>query len=165
MNKTQISYVMPQADFDAIKAALTLLVAKMPFLISLKPEEISALTKQGEKSVDFAQDAYSASLNFPNVLPPIFDKVEYAKDTALFKNMSEIKMLVDSLHERVNSTYMAVGSESMTASLIVYELLQSASKTTPGLKSVVEQLGKRFKKTSRKASKMKPSDNSSQSET
>ena len=160
MNKTQISYVMPQADFDAIKAALALLIAKMPFLISLKPEEISALTKLGEKSVDFAQDAYSASLNFSNVLPPIFDKVEYAKDTALFKNMSEIKMLVDSLHERVNSTYMAVGSESMTASLIVYELLQSASKTTPGLKSIVEQLGKRFKKSGRKASKSKPSDNS-----
>jgi hypothetical protein len=159
MNKPQISYVMPQADFDAIKAAIALLVAKMPFLISLKPEQISALTKLGEKSVDFAQDAYSASLNFPNVLPPIFDKTEYAKDTALFKNMSEIKMLVDSLHERVNSTYMAVGSESMTTSLIVYELLQSASKTTPGLKSVVEQLGKRFKKTSRKASKTKPSDN------
>lgn len=162
MNKTQISYVMSQADFDAIKTALTLIVTKMPFLISLKPDEISALTKLGEKSVDFAQDAYSASLNFPNVLPPIFDKAEYAKDIALFKNMSEIKMLIDSLHERVNSTYMAVGSESMTTSLIVYELLQSASKTTPGLKSVVDQLGKRFKKTSKNVAKSKSIDNKAQ---
>jgi hypothetical protein len=158
MNKPQISYVMPQADLDAIKAAIATLNAKMPFLISLAPEEVGYLTKLGPKSVDFAQDAYSASLNFPDVLPPVFNKVEYGKDTTLFKNMNEIKMLIDSLQEKVESTYRAVGSESMTASLTVYELVRSASKTTPGLKSVAEQLGKRYKKRKKNDSNDTPSD-------
>lgn len=158
MNKPQISYVMPQADFDAIKAAIALLNAKMPFLISLTPEEISVLTKLGPKSVDFAQDAHATSVNFPNILPPVFDKVEYGKDTALFKNLNEIKMLIDSLQEKIASTYLAVGSESMIASLTVYEMARSAAKTTPGLKSVVEQLGKRYKKRKKNTSNDKPSD-------
>ncbi|NOS94324.1 MAG: hypothetical protein HOP30_20615, partial [Cyclobacteriaceae bacterium] len=159
MNKTQISYVMPQADFVAIKEAIKTINEKMPFLISLTPEEIGFLTKLGPKSIDFAQDAYTASLNFPNILPPVFDKVEYGKDTELFNNMGEIKMLIDSLKEKVESTYRAVGSESMTASLTVYGLVQSASKTTPGLKSVAEQLGKRFKKHKKNTSNDTPSDN------
>lgn len=157
MNTTQISYVMPQADFDAIKAAIATITAKMPFLISLKPEEVGYLTKLGPKSVDFAQDAFSASTNFPNVLPPVFDKVEYFKDVALFKNLSEIKMLIDSLQEKVESTYRLVGSESMVASLTVYELVRTASKTTPGLKSVAEQLGQRYKKRKKNTSNDKPS--------
>ncbi len=40
---------------------------------------------------------------------------------------------------------MAVGSEAMTSSLTVYDYVKTASKKTPSLKTVAEQLGDRFK--------------------
>lgn len=159
MNKTQISATLTQANIDAVKAAIVAIGVQVPFLISLSKQERKTLTKVGPKSVDFVQEAYNASQNFPTILPPSFDKVEYGKDSALFKSLGEIKLLINSLNEKIDSTYMAVGAESMNASLTVYELVRSASKSTPGLKSVKDELSKRFKGQGKRASKKKPSDN------
>ncbi len=159
MIKTQISFALSQANLDAVKAAIKTLENNLPFLISLTKQERKALTKVGPKSIDFVQEAYNASNNFPSILPPVFDKVEYGKDTALFKSLGEIKLLINSLNEKIDSTYIAVGSESMNSSLTVYELVRSASKSTPGLKSVHDELSKRFKGQGKRASKKKPSDN------
>ncbi|MCE2997461.1 MAG: hypothetical protein LW863_17825, partial [Flammeovirgaceae bacterium] len=79
MNKSPISFVMPQADIDAVKSAIKIIESKMPFLISLSNDERAKMMKLGPKSVDFAQEAYNASVNFPGILPPAFDKVEYVK--------------------------------------------------------------------------------------
>ncbi|MBI3220894.1 MAG: hypothetical protein HYZ44_15370 [Bacteroidetes bacterium] len=159
MNKTSISATLTQANIDAVKAAIVAIGAQVPFLISLSKQERRALTKVGPKSIDFVQEAHNASVNFPNILPPVFDKVEYAKDTALYKSLNEIKLLINSLNEKIESTHMAVGAESMNASLVVYKMVHSASKTTPGLESVYAELRQRFKNQGKKASKKKQSKN------
>ncbi len=51
----------------------------------------------------------------------------------------------DQLTKQVDDTLMAVGSEAMTGSLTVYDYIKTVSKKTPGLKTVAEQLGERFK--------------------
>lgn len=145
MSYQNISFALAQADLDAIKTAIATINSKLPFLITLDGEERKSLVKLGTKSADFVQDASSASVNFPNILPASFDKVEYGKDTALFRSLSEIKLLVDSLREKLDNTYMAVGSEAMIASLEVYAYVQTAQDRTPGLKSVAEKLKDRFR--------------------
>jgi len=47
--------------------------------------------------------------------------------------------------EQVDDTLQAVGSEAMSSSLTVYNYVKTASKTTPSLKTLAEQLGERFK--------------------
>ncbi len=47
--------------------------------------------------------------------------------------------------EQVDDTLLAVGSEAMSSSLTVYDYVKTAAKKTPGLKTVAEQLGERFK--------------------
>lgn len=94
------------------------------------------------------QDASLAVTNFPNILPTSFDKTEYGKDTTLFKALAEIKLLTDSLQEKVDQTYMAVGSEAMVASLEVYAYVQTAADRTPGLKTVADKLKDRFRRQS-----------------
>jgi hypothetical protein len=140
-----ISYALPQADIDAIKAAIVTINSKLPFLVTLDGDEIKGLVKLGSKSADFVNDASAAAVNFPNVLPASFDKTEYGKDTALFKALGDVKQLVDSLKEKLDNTYMAVGSEAMVASLEVYAYVQTAGDRTPGLKSVAQKLKERFK--------------------
>lgn len=152
MSYQNISFTIPQADIDAVKAAITTINTKLPFLITLDASERQTLVKLGSKSADFVQDASVAVVNFPNIMPPTFDKAEYAKDTALFKALSEIKLLMDSIIEKIENTHMAVGSEAMTASLEVYAYVQTAADRTPGLQSVADKLKERFKgQTGRKA--------------
>jgi hypothetical protein len=137
---------MPQADIDAVKTAIATIAAKMPFLVTLNADEIQSLFKLGHKSADFVQDASQAATNFGNsILPASFNQAEYAKDVALFKALMEIKLLLDSLNEKVDNTYMAVGSEAMTASLEVYAYVQTAADRTPGLQTVADKLKDRFK--------------------
>jgi hypothetical protein len=145
MGYQNVSYDMAQADVDAVKDAIATISSKLPFLITLDGNEIKALFKLGPKSADFVQDASGAVASFPNILPPTFDKAEYGKDTALFRALSEIKMQLDSLSEKVDHTHLAVGSEAMLASLEVYAYVQTAADRTPGLKSVAEKLQERFK--------------------
>lgn len=140
-----ISYTLPQADIDAIKTAIATINSKLPFLVALDGDEVRGLVKLGPKSADFVADAAAAAVNFPNVLPPSFDKVEYGKDTTLFKNVSDIKQLIDSLKEKLDNTYVAIGSESMVASLEVYSYVQTAADRVPGLRSVADKLKERFK--------------------
>jgi hypothetical protein len=151
MSYQNISVSMVQADIDAVKAALVTINSKLPFLITLSAEERKSLFKLGPKSADFVQDASTAVTNFPNILPPTFDKTEYGKDTALFKVLADLKFLVDSLQEKLDNTYMAVGSEALVASLEVYAYVQTAADRTPGLKTVADKLRDRFKRQSQKA--------------
>lgn len=151
-----ISVSLPQADIDAVKAAIQTINTKLPFLVTLAPTERQGMMKLGPKSADFVSDAVAAVNSFPNLLPGSFDKAEYGKDTTLFKALSDIKILLDSLTEKVDNTYMAVGSEAMQASLEVYAYVQTAKDRTPGLESVADKLKERFKTTRQRAKTAKP---------
>jgi hypothetical protein len=151
MSYQNISATLPQADIDAVKTAITTISTKLPFLITLDGAERQALFKLGPKSADFVNDASAAAVSFPTILPQSFDKTEYAKDTALFKTLSELKMLLDSVTEKVDNTYLALGAEAMTASLEVYAYVQTAKDRTPGLASVADKLKERFKKERKKS--------------
>ena len=140
-----ISVSLVQADVDAIKTAIATINSKMPFLVTLDGAEKQSLVKLGSKSADFVSDASAAVAGFPQILPPSFDKTEYGKDTALFKVLGDIKLQLDSLTEKVNNTYTAVGSEAMQASLEVYAYVQTAKDRVPGLRSVADKLKERFK--------------------
>lgn len=145
MGYQNISVSLVQADIDAVKTAIATINTKLPFLITLDGDEIRSLMKLGPKSADFVSDASAAVAAFPQILPTSFDKMEYGKDTVLFKILSDIKLQIDSLSEKLDNTYLAVGSEAMSASLEVYAYVQTAKDRTPGLGSVADKLKERFK--------------------
>ncbi|MFL5729759.1 MAG: hypothetical protein ACJ75J_09770 [Cytophagaceae bacterium] len=152
MSYQNVSYVMPQADIDAVKAAIATINSKMPFLITLSEDEKKTLFKMGPKSVDFVQDCLTAVQGFPGILPANFNTVEFTKDGTLVKSLVDIGMQLDSLSEKVNDTLMAVGSEAMASSLQVYSYVRVGADHTPGLKSVEEKMNARFKRHPRKKS-------------
>lgn len=140
-----ISYALSPEVMQQVKAAIETVNTSLPFLVTLTPDEKRALVKLGPKSADFVNDASAAVGAFPNILPQSFNVLEYQRDTKLFAHLSEIKMLLDSLQEKINNTYSAVGSEAMQASLEVYAYVQTAKERVPGIKSVAEKLKERFK--------------------
>lgn len=140
-----LSASLADADLQAIKAAIATIKSKLPFLISLTAEERRALPKMGNKSLSFVTNSLTVAQNNPDILPASLKIAEFARDTELAAALAEILTLLEQLTEEVDDTLMAVGSEAMRTSLDVYDYVKTAAKKTPGLKSVAEQLGERFK--------------------
>ncbi|RCJ37533.1 hypothetical protein A6769_11550 [Nostoc punctiforme NIES-2108] len=132
-------------DIQEIKAALQTVQKKMPFLITLSTEERRKLVKMGDKSLAFVNNSITAAQSNREILPATFDVEELVQDYQLAAALTELLTSMQQLTEQVDDTLMAVGSEAMTSSLTVYDYVKTASKKTPGLKIVAEQLGERFK--------------------
>ncbi|MEH1804260.1 hypothetical protein [Nostoc sp.] len=143
-------------DIQEIKAALQTVQKKMPFLITLSTEERRKLVKMGDKSLAFVNNSITAAQSNREILPATFDVEELVQDYQLAAALTELLTSMQQLTEQVDDTLMAVGSEAMTSSLTVYDYVKTASKKTPGLKTVAEQLGERFKAISKGKSAKTP---------
>ena len=140
-----ITGTLSPADIQEIKAALQTVQKKLPFLVTLSPEERRKLLKMGDKSLAFVKNSVSAAQSNRDILPASFDVEELVRDYELATTLTELLTSMRQLTEQVDDTLLAVGSEAMTSSLTVYDYVKTAAKKTPGLKTVAEQLGERFK--------------------
>ena len=147
MLNPSISAALSAEDIAAIAAAVDTIKSKLPFGVTLSPDERQAVPKLGTRSAGFVNEALVTSEEHPEILPATFNSAEFAKDAALFDSMPKVLALVAPLAEMVDHTTMAVGSEAFAAARLVYELTKTSAKTTPGLQSVTERLGERFKQT------------------
>ncbi|MCP6760036.1 MAG: hypothetical protein NHB32_15080 [Fischerella sp. CENA71] len=140
-------------DIQQIKAALQTIQQKLPFLITLSTEERRKLVKMGDKSLAFVSNSVTAAQSNPNILPSSFDVEEFVRDYQLAIILNELLISMQQITEQVDDTLLAVGSEAMTSSLTVYDYVKTAAKNTPGLKTLSEQLGERFKAIRSKSAK------------
>ncbi|MEH2081848.1 MAG: hypothetical protein V7K89_18250 [Nostoc sp.] len=145
MSYQNIAATLSPQDIQEIKAALQTVQKKLPFLITLSTEERRKLVKMGDKSLAFVNNSITAAQSNREILPATFDVEELVQDYQLAATLTELLISMQQLTEQVDDTLMAVGSEAMTSSLTVYDYVKTASKKTPGLKTVAEQLGERFK--------------------
>ncbi len=145
MNK-KIDATVTERDMVEIRAALATITQKLPFLVTLDSQERQRLFKMGDKSVGFVEEALRAALNHPSVLPASVDVAAFKRDVELARVLRELQMLTDALAVKISDTSMAVGSEAMTTASSIYRYVQTAAKTEPGLRSVADDLGERFKK-------------------
>ena len=145
MSYQNIAATLSPQDIQEIKAALQTVQKKLPFLITLSTEERRKLVKMGYKSLAFVNNSITAAQSNREILPATFDVEELVQDYQLAAALTELLISMQQLTEQIDDTLMAVGSEAMTSSLTVYDYVKTASKKTPGLKTVAEQLGERFK--------------------
>ena len=140
-----ISAAISDNKLQEIKTAIASIRSNMPFLVSLTVDERRKRIKMGDKSLAFVSNSLSVTQNNPEVVPSNFDIAEFNKDYQLTVSLTEVLSLLQQLTEEVDDTLLAVGSESMASSLLVYDYVKTAAKHAPGLKSVADQLGERFK--------------------
>ncbi|OUL20658.1 hypothetical protein [Nostoc sp. 106C] len=132
-------------DIQEIKAALQTIQKKLPFLVTLSVEERRKLFKMGDKSLAFVNNSLTAAQTNRDILPASFDVEEFTRDYQLAATLTELLTGLRQVTEQVDDTLLAVGSEAMSSSLTVYDYVKTAAKKTPGLKTIAEQLGERFK--------------------
>lgn len=140
-----IKATLSDKDIQEIKAALQKIQEKLPFLITLSAEERRKLFKMGDKSLAFVNNSLTAAQSNREILPASFDLDEFVQDYQLAATLTELLLKLRQLTEQVDDTLMAVSSEAMSSSLTVYDYVKTAAKKTPGLKTLAQQLGERFK--------------------
>ncbi|MBD2039025.1 hypothetical protein H6F76_29160 [Leptolyngbya sp. FACHB-321] len=145
----RISAALTQSDREAVMDAITTIKTRLPFLIDLTAEECKALPKMGDKSRAFVSKALEVATQNPDFLPRSFDLEEMRKDVQLFEAMYPIVIALAQLQELVDDTTTAAGSEAMAAALQVYSYAK-ASGQGAGLEGLVEELGQRFARKTRK---------------
>lgn len=148
MSYQNISATVSAADLKAVKDAVALIQTKLPFLVSLTPDERKGIFKAGPNSLSFVQNALQAAQNNPDIFPKSFDVEEFSSDVDLFAVLTDLNTLVSQLASEIDDTRMAVGGEAMSEASDVYNYVKAAAKKTPGLKPVADQLGQRFQKAS-----------------
>ena len=134
-----ISATVSDQAMAEIKGAIATIHAQLPFLINLTPDERRKRFKMGDKSLAFVRNSVTATQNNPDIVPGKFDIAEFNRDYQLT--------------ETVDDTLLAIGSESMASSLLVYDYAKTTSRHSPGIKSVADQLGERFKAVGKRRSK------------
>jgi hypothetical protein len=134
-----ISATISDQAMAEIKGAIATIHAQLPFLINLTPDERRKRFKMGDKSLAFVRNSVTATQNNPDIVPGNFDIAEFNRDYQLT--------------ETVDDTLLAIGSESMASSLLVYDYAKTTSRHSPGIKNVADQLGERFKAVGKRRSK------------
>lgn len=146
MSYQNIDVTLTPADVQAVKDAFAAVLTKLPFLVNLSSDERQALVKTGPDSVSFVQNALTAAQGNPKIFPQSFDVSGFERDVILFATMTELLTLAEQIVSQLDDTRLAIGSEAMQAAIQAYKYIQTAAKTTPGLKPVAEQLGERFQR-------------------
>ena len=142
-----INVSLSAADAQAVKDAFEAILNKLPFLVSLTVEERKATFKAGPDSLSFVQNALTAAQANPAILPLSFSTSGFKNDVDLFTVLTELGTLAASVASQIDDTRLAVGGEAMQQASQVYTYVKTASKFTPGLKPIAEQLSERFQRT------------------
>jgi hypothetical protein len=128
-------------DLTAIKAALTTIESKLPFMQTLTQKERKALRKIGPERLSFVENSAQAAQNNPAILPASFNQAGFQSIVTLFSQLTEINTLTAQLASKVDDTHMKAGSLGLSGASDVYTYVKSAAKKTPGLKPLADQLG------------------------
>ncbi|MFL6273919.1 MAG: hypothetical protein ACJ74G_01815 [Blastocatellia bacterium] len=151
-----IDAAVSTANLQAVKDAFTMILQKLPFLVSLTVDERKATVKIGPNSLSFVTNALTAAQANPGILPVSFSTAAFQRDVDLFTVLTELGTLAASLASQIDDTRIAVGGEAMQEAMQVYTYIKTAARATPGLKPVATQLGERFQKTGKSKKSAKP---------
>jgi hypothetical protein len=149
MSENRISAKLSATDRDAVMQAISTIKEKLPFLIDLTTEDRRTIVKMGDKSRAFVSKALEVATQNPNFLPRSFDIEEMRRDLALYEALYPVLLSLTQLQELVDDTCMASGSEAYAAALAVYNYAK-ASGDVAGLDSVIDEMGRRFTRRSKK---------------
>lgn len=154
MAKTNlISAVLLDTDKEAVKTNIAAAKTKLPFLVTLSKEERKKYKrKMGQKSVEYVNLNLRGAKLFGQYLLAGFDIADFNKDVTLLNQLWEVRLIVAAFLESIDDTIFASSVDAMTSADDVYDYLKKASENDASLKSLVDEIAKRFKGQGRKSS-------------
>ena len=155
MTSNYISGELTSQNRDKILADLAEIRARLPFIIEVASKLKRSMPKMGDKSRAFVHKAMEVAIQHSDYLPRSFDLEEMQRDVALFEAMYPIAMELNQLQTEIDDTLVAVGSDAYSAALQVYRHVKAHGEGN-GLDALVNDMGQRFSRKSRKTEALEP---------
>ena len=142
----RISFDIPDADMQAIQAALQTLQDKLlPHLVDLNGDDRRALPKMGAKTVDFVSKTLGYTNANPQFKPAFVDIDEFTRDLAAVGVLRTLQQPIDQIAGLIDSSLLLAGSEAYAAALACYHSIKAAAKLhVPGAGTIANDLAGRF---------------------
>ena len=141
--------ILGDTEADSVLATLGQLQQQMPFLIGLSRDERARLSKIGDRTRPFVDDAMATALANPGLVPRSVDLDHLQARASTLGHLGEIKRALAQLLEQVADTETQLGSDMFAVARSVYSVMKSPV-TVPGLNDQKDRLSQRF---ARKASR------------
>ena len=145
MSKTnKVSTAVKAEDLTAMLDAIAVLKEKLPYLITLLPDEKKEMLKMGDKTFAFVTKALEYAVANPN-LGGFIDLVEFDKDVKLINSLLKVLRPLQQIVEQLEDTVMQAGSEAYNEALHFYGTSRVAMKSGhPGAQTIFNDLAERF---------------------
>ncbi len=146
MSQNLITGQISAEDIPAIHEALDVLNEKMPFLSTMQNVDVSKFFKPGNAYQPLLNLAAQTVDQYPEILPAVFNKEEFKKDSELYASLAPIALRVAALHTSIQKTQIAVGSDTLKGSLEVYAAVKQHKNKVPGLSAIYDEMRVFFRK-------------------
>jgi hypothetical protein len=141
----RVSATLSAADITAIQDAITTILSKLPFLVSLSADDRKSLPKMSDKSQGFDDKCVVYMASNPEFVPGFVDVAEVTKDRTLRGQIMQFFAPLQTLCESVDDTLMVVNSEVWMADLAYYQnVREGAKRGLAGADTVYGDLRVRF---------------------
>ena len=125
MYPNQISTNVPDKDVKEILDALKFINEKLPDLVTLTKEEITALPKIGQNTHSFVLESLKAAENNPELVPKDVEIDEIKKDVALIQAISRILNPLKKLEKKLEDNALLAGSEAYLPSIAIHNAMKA----------------------------------------
>lgn len=146
MPQNLISGSLSAEDQQAIQDALEVINSKMPFLSAMQNVDVSKFFKPGNAYQPLLNLAVQVMEQHPEILPAVFNKEEFKKDSELYTALGPIALRIAALYTGMQKTQIAVGSDTLKGALEVYAAVKQHKNKVPGLSAVYDEMRVFFRK-------------------
>lgn len=127
-NDNRVSAVLPTEDVTEVLALIAAIRTKLPFLLTLSPQERRELPKMGDKSIGFDDKCRTYMASNPEFIPGFLDMAEVNKDRELRIQMMRLFADLITLTDNVDDTLRVISSEAWMADLAYYQSVREAAR-------------------------------------
>ena len=140
-----VSGTLSDQDRDALLAEIQAMRQKLPFLISLTIAERRSFPKMGDGSAPFVDKAYGFAGQNTEKLGSDFGMDDYTADHDLHVQFAPVVAALSQFFEEVSDTDLALRSDLMVRSNLVYALMKVLGKVSGAFDQIRQDMGLRFK--------------------
>ena len=146
-----IAASVSDADQTAVLTAIETIKNKLPFLVSLTPDQRRSLTKMGDNSTAYVDKCYQFAMANSEKLGSDFGADEFTADYELFQQFQPIVVAMRELSQAIADTELAISSDLMVRSNLAYGLMKVLGKATGAFSDMQRDIGHRFTRGPKKA--------------
>jgi hypothetical protein len=155
MNQNLISSTLTAQAVTDILAAVATIRTKLPFLISLSPEERKRLANITEESQGVVLAALNFAAQHPEAIPATFNLAEFNKDGALLSPLQQVTSAISQLDRDADDTLRALHSDLYGEFLDIYAFAKATNRNG-GYDEFINSVKGRFARGPRKKANPTP---------